>query len=138
LTETAEAIGVRFLGMRRDVEELYPLMDIFALPSHREGFPRAAMEAAAAGVPIVATNIRGCRQVVDNGVNGLLIPLHDPDALAEALRLLGEDTDRRLSMGKASRAKAEAEFDEDLVVSRVISCYDDLTQRKIRSWDASP
>ena len=62
----AEA-GVIFLGERRDVEALYPGFDLFVLPSHREGFPRSAMEAAACGLPIVASDIRGCRQVVDHG-----------------------------------------------------------------------
>ncbi|MEA2057639.1 MAG: glycosyltransferase family 4 protein, partial [Actinomycetota bacterium] len=78
----AEQEGVRFLGMRSDVDALYGAMDIFVLPSHREGFPRAAMEAAATGIPVVATDIRGCREVVDPGVNGLLVPVRDADALA--------------------------------------------------------
>ena len=60
-------------------------MDVFCLPSHREGFPRAAMEAAASGLPVVASDIRGCRQVVDPGVTGTLVPARDPAALARAL-----------------------------------------------------
>ncbi len=68
---TAESAGVRFLGMRDDVDRLYAAMDIFVLPSHREGFPRSAMEAAAMGLPVVATDIRGCRQVVADGVDRL-------------------------------------------------------------------
>ena len=82
----AEAIGnVSFLGERKDVEDLYPGMDLFVLPSYREGFPRSAMEATACGVPVVATDIRGCRQVVDDGTTGLLVPVRDPAALAGAL-----------------------------------------------------
>ena len=80
LVEAAAADGVRFLGMRDDVDRLYAAFDVFVLPSHREGFPRAAMEAAAMGLPVVATDIRGCRQVVDDGVTGMLVPVADPVA----------------------------------------------------------
>ncbi len=112
--------GVRFLGMRTDVDRLYTAMDIFALPSYREGFPRAAMEAAAMHLPIVATDIRGCREVVIPGENGLLIPRGDATALADALQLLGADADLRHTMGNAGRARAERHFDEDAVVQRVV------------------
>ncbi len=126
----AEAAGVRLLGMRDDVDELYAAMDMFILPSHREGFPRAAMEAAASGLPVIATDIRGCRQVVDDGVNGLRIPVRDPDAIAAAITRLGDDADLRRVMGKASRAKAEAEFDENRVVDRVVTAYRHVAERK--------
>ncbi len=79
----AEALGnVTFLGHRDDVEELYPAFDVYALASHREGFPRSAMEAAAMARPVIATNIRGCRQVVDDGHTGLLVPVRDAATLA--------------------------------------------------------
>ncbi|MDQ3178702.1 MAG: glycosyltransferase family 4 protein, partial [Actinomycetota bacterium] len=73
----ARAAGVTFLGHRDDVEVLLGAFDLFVLASHREGQPRAAMEAAASGLPIVATDIRGCRQVVDDGVTGRLVPAFD-------------------------------------------------------------
>ena len=73
MVDAARARGAQFLGHRDDVDALYAAMDVFVLASHREGFPRAAMEAAAMGVPVVATDIRGCRQVVDDGVNGVLV-----------------------------------------------------------------
>jgi glycosyltransferase involved in cell wall biosynthesis len=115
--------GVLFLGHRDDVDELYTAMDIFVLPSHREGFPRAAMEAASSGLPIVATDVRGCREVVENEVSGLLVPVLDPEALAKAIARLGNDPGLRQSMGRAGRTKALAEFDERLVVSTVIAAY---------------
>src|SRR5262249_26834516 len=68
----AEANGVRFLGHRDDVDRWYAAMDGFVLASRREGFPRAAMEASAMGLPVVATNIRGCREVVEPGITGTL------------------------------------------------------------------
>ena len=119
--------GTIFLGHRDDVESVYPLFDVFVLPSYREGFPRAAMEAAAAGVPVVATDIRGCRQVVADGDNGLLVPAADPSRLAAALRSLVEDRALRRSMAAASRRKAEAEFDEASVVRIVTAAYSGLS-----------
>jgi glycosyltransferase involved in cell wall biosynthesis len=121
--DRARRDGVRFLGHRADVERLLPAFDTFALPSHREGFPRAAMEAAASGLPVVATDVRGCRQVVDSEVTGLLVPRGDSTALALALDRLGADPELRRTFGRAGRAKAEAEFDEDAVVRRVLDAY---------------
>lgn len=123
LIAKAGETGVSFLGMRTDVDDLYSAMDIFVLPSHREGFPRAAMEAAAMALPIVATDIRGCRQVVDEGVNGTLVPVLDPAALAAAIGRLGEDDVVRRSMGEASRRIALERFDERRVVDIVMEAY---------------
>jgi glycosyltransferase involved in cell wall biosynthesis len=127
---TARASGVRFLGMRTDVDELYRAMDIFVLPSHREGFPRAAMEAAAMGLPVVASDIRGCREVVDHGVNGLLFPVRDAQALEAAIKKLGEDDAARARMGEAGPRKARTSFDEDQVVAIVLDTYRRLAHRK--------
>jgi glycosyltransferase involved in cell wall biosynthesis len=112
--------GVVFLGMRDDVDVLYRAMDFFVLPSHREGFPRAAMEAAASGLPLIVTDIRGCREVVEDGVNGLLVPVLDPQALRAAIAKLGNDAELRRSMAKAARVKAVREFDEQRIVRTVI------------------
>jgi glycosyltransferase involved in cell wall biosynthesis len=122
--------GVRFLGMRDDVDRLYGAMDLFVLPSWREGFPRAAMEASASGLPVVATDVRGCRQVVDDGVTGLLVPVRDGAALARAIESLGDDADRRRRMGEAAVARAHAEFDEQRVVDIVLDTYRDIARRK--------
>jgi glycosyltransferase involved in cell wall biosynthesis len=128
--DAARADGVVFLGQRGDVERLYPAMDLFTLPSHREGFPRAAMEAAAAGLPVVATDIRGCRQVVEPGVNGLLVPVDDPVALAQALQSLGDDDARRADMSTTARAIAQERFDERDVVARVMDTYRSVASAK--------
>ena len=128
--EAAEKAGVVFLGQRDDVERLYGAMDVFVLPSHREGFPRAAMEAAASGLPIVATDVRGCRQVVDDGVTGLLVPVRDPDRLAAAITALGDDRDRRAAMGAAAAERARDEFDERRVVDIVLGAYRQVAARK--------
>lgn len=118
----AEA-GVRFLGGRDDVARLYAGMDIFVLASHREGFPRSAMEAAAMGLPVVATNIRGCRQVVDDGITGLLVPARDEHALASAISALASAPDRRETFGAAGREKATREFDEQRCIAITLETY---------------
>jgi glycosyltransferase involved in cell wall biosynthesis/ribosomal protein S18 acetylase RimI-like enzyme len=128
--ENARAAGVRFLGMRTDIQDLYSAMDLFVLPSHREGFPRAAMEAAAMGLPVVATDIRGCRQVVDDGVNGLLVPVLDPPALAAAITKLGSDRETLASMSEASARIARERFDENAVVDKVMASYRDGLKAK--------
>ena len=82
---------VVFAGWREDVRDLLALMDVFVLASWREGIPRSAIEAAAMGTPLVLTDIRGCREVVRDGIEGLLVPPRDPAALTAAIeRLLGD------------------------------------------------
>ena len=124
--ERAERHGVRFLGQRDDVDALYRAMDLYVLASWREGFPRSAMEAAAMGLPIVATDIRGCRQVVDHDDTGLLVPVRDGPALADAIGSLVADPARRAVMGQRARARAEAEFDQRRVIERTLAAYDRL------------
>jgi glycosyltransferase involved in cell wall biosynthesis len=118
--------GVTFLGLRDDVEALYTAMDLFALATYREGFPRAAMEAAAMGLPVVATNVRGCRQVVDDGVTGTLVPVRDAGALAGAIAALARDPSTRRRMGAAAREKARREFDQRHVIDLTLGVYDRL------------
>jgi len=113
----------RWLGQRNDIPELLACCDIYALPSWREGFPRSAIEAAAMGLPIVATNIRGCRQVVQDGVTGLLVPLRNITSLAAAIERLVNDVGLRGKMGRAGFEKARREFDENKVVEIVLDEY---------------
>ena len=125
---TAEA-GVRFLGAYEQVERLYAAMDLYVLASYREGFPRSAMEAAAMGIPIVATDIRGCRQVVDDGRTGLLVPTRDPGALAEAIERLVAEPELRAQMGVAAHDKAVAQFDDRRQVQITLEVYEGLLGR---------
>ncbi|MEM7141890.1 MAG: glycosyltransferase family 4 protein [Actinomycetota bacterium] len=125
----AEESGVRFLGHRDDMVDLYGAFDVYALASHREGFPRSAMEASAMGLPVVASDIRGCRQVVRPRVTGTLFPVDDAAALADALRpLIGDDV-RRRRMGDAARARAREHFDDRDVVATTLRTYDWLLAR---------
>ncbi|MCU1351631.1 MAG: glycosyltransferase [Acidimicrobiales bacterium] len=130
----AEAAGVRFLGARDDVTRLYGAMDVHVLASHREGFPRAAMEAAAMGLPIVATDVRGCRQVVEDGVTGLLVPPRDPEALARAIATLVDDPGLRHRMGAAGAVKAAREFDERRCIDDTLATY----RRLLRARGLAP
>lgn len=129
LDAAAEA-GVRFLGLRDDMPDVYAAFDVFVLASHREGFPRAAMEAAAAGLPVVATDIRGCRQVVEPGRTGLLVPPRDPGALRAALAMLVGDAAARRALGDAGAHLARERFDERAVVARVLACYGEVADAR--------
>lgn len=126
LIDSACSAGVRFLGLRPDVDDLYHAMDVYVLASHREGFPRSAMEAAATGLPIVATDIRGCRQVVTDGANGRLVPVGDEQRLAGAVERLVADSELRRSWGEASLERAQREFDQQRCIDITLATYDRL------------
>ena len=123
LIEQARQRGVVFLGHRDDVDRLLAAFDVFALASYREGVPRVAMEAAASQLPVVATDIRGCRQVVDHGTSGWLVPPREVEPLATALEHLIVDADLRQRFGLAALAKARAELDETHVLDRLFDGY---------------
>jgi glycosyltransferase involved in cell wall biosynthesis len=125
----AEADGVVFAGRRDDVDDVYRALDVYVLASYREGFPRSAMEAAAMALPIVATDIRGCRQVVDDTHTGFLVPARDAGALADAIERLVVDDDLRAKMAEAARAKAVAEFDQQTVIDITLDAYRDTLSR---------
>jgi glycosyltransferase involved in cell wall biosynthesis len=120
--DAASRSGVVFLGHRDDVERVYAAIDVLALPSHREGFPRAPMEAAAMGVPSIVTDVRGCREVVEPDRTGIVIGLRDPEALRAAITRLGDDG-LRAAYGAAAHSKAERDFDDHAVVARVFRTY---------------
>ncbi len=124
--------GVIFTGDRADVVDLYAAMDLFVHASYREGFPRSAMEAAAMGLPIVATNIRGCRQVVVDEVTGVLVPVRDDVALARALLRLVNEPGTRARMSRAARANARVEFDDQRVIARTLESYATLREQARR------
>jgi glycosyltransferase involved in cell wall biosynthesis/ribosomal protein S18 acetylase RimI-like enzyme len=111
---------VVFAGWREDVRDLMALMDVFVLPSWREGLPRSAIEAAATGLPLVLTDIRGCREVARDGIEGFLVPVRDPVRLAGSISELLADEALRTRMGIAARARAEERFDERRVVASVV------------------
>jgi glycosyltransferase involved in cell wall biosynthesis len=128
----ARGIGVRFLGHRHDLARFYAAMDIHVLASHREGFPRSPMEAAAMRVPVVATDVRGCRQVVDDGVTGFLVPPRQGAPLAAAIAQLAGNPALRRSMGEAGRRKAERDFDQQHCIDLTLDTYRRLLAKTAR------
>jgi glycosyltransferase involved in cell wall biosynthesis len=120
---------VEFWGWSDDMPDVMARASIVCLPSYHEGLPKALIDAAAAGRPIVATDIAGCRAVVVNGENGLLVAPRDHVALAAALLVLLRDTGLRLKMGRAGRRIAEARFDVALVVKETLAVYSNLEDR---------
>ena len=115
--------NVVFAGFREDMPRIYRSMDVFVLPSYREGAPRSVMEAMASGRPVVATDIAGCRDQVVNGETGILVPPGDVDSLEAALLRLIDDVVLRRQLGNAGRAHAREHFDEQAVCDRLVRCY---------------
>jgi glycosyltransferase involved in cell wall biosynthesis len=114
---------VKFTGFRDDTPDLLAIMDVFVLPSHREGMPRTILEAMAAGKPVVATNIRGCREEVLDEATGLLVPVCNSDALAEAILRILSDDELAHRIGEAGRKRVQEEFDEADVLRRQVDVY---------------
>jgi glycosyltransferase involved in cell wall biosynthesis len=114
---------VRFAGLRDDIPRLLKALDIFVLPSWREGMPRSIIEAMATGLPVVATDIRGCREEVIHGESGLLVPPRNPRKLGEAILSLVCDDAQAKRMGKRGRELALEWFNEDAVIERQIEAY---------------
>lgn len=120
---------IKWLGFQKDIKTILEQCHIMAFPSYyREGVPKSLIDVCAVGRPIVTTNSIGCKDVVDDGVNGFLVPIKDSEALADKLRILIEDKDLRIKMGKASRQKAEQEFAIEKVVQKHLAIYDQVGQ----------
>ena len=118
---------VEYLGATTDVRPHLKQADCVVLPSYREGTPRALLEAAAMGRPLIATDVPGCREVVEDGVNGYLCKVRDVDDLAHAMmRMIRLPPDQRTSMGAAGRERIERQFDEQLVIARYLAALEDL------------
>lgn len=117
-------------GYRNDVPVILSLLDLFAMPSYREGMPRSLLEAMASGLPVVATDIRGCREEVVDGETGLLVPPRDYYALGEAVLKILSDGDLAAGMGRAGRERVLDHFDERTVTGLQVERLDSLTGRK--------
>ncbi|MDD2267531.1 glycosyltransferase family 4 protein [Sulfuricurvum sp.] len=126
VTETfmKEQTAIHYLGHQTNICHILAQSDIFVLPSYyREGLPRTSMEAASMGLPIVTTDVVGCRETVDDGVNGFLVPPHNINALANAIEKLISNPDLRSQMGQAGREKALKEFDIATIVDKHLEVY---------------
>lgn len=123
IAELSRTGSVFFLNWRDDVSKWYGAMDIFVLPSHREGMPRACMEAAAMELPVIATDIRGCREVVEKNETGILVPVGDSRALVQAIESLVGDKEQRARFGRNGRQYVLKNFDHKLVLQRLSDFY---------------
>jgi glycosyltransferase involved in cell wall biosynthesis len=117
---------IEWLGHVDDMAPLLAKVQIVALPSYREGLPKTLIEAAACGLALVATDVPGCREVVTDGVDGLLVPMGDATALADAIRRLDDDPAMRQRLGAAALAKVLARFDERIVVEQTLKVYQEI------------
>lgn len=123
----AEGVA-EFLGFRRDIARIFRESHLVALPSYREGLPKVLIEAAACGRAVVTTDVPGCRDAIEDGVTGLLVPVRDAGALADALQRLIENPEERRAMGRAGRDLAEREFAIENVVDAHVAIYDELLE----------
>jgi len=117
---------VEWLGHVDDMPALFASVDMVVLPSYREGLPKGLIEAAACALPLVTTDVPGCREVVSDGVDGLLVPVRNPEALAHAITRLSDDPAFAARLGQAARAKALARFDARIVVADTMAVYREL------------
>lgn len=117
---------VTWLGHVDDMVALLGAVDIVVLPSYREGLPRTLVEAAACGLPLITADVPGCREVVSDGIDGLLVPVKNSEAIAQAIQTLLEEPALARRLGEAARAKARNYFDERIVIERTLGVYEEL------------
>lgn len=118
---------MEWLGHVDDMPTLLASVDVVVLPSYREGLPKTLIEGAACALPIVTTDVPGCREVVTHEVDGLLVPAKDASALAQAIARLQDDPALAQRLGTAARQKALAQFDERIVNKRTLEVYRELS-----------
>lgn len=117
---------VHLLGLRRDIPDVLRSLDLFVLPTHQEAFGTSFLEAQAMGVPVIGTDVGGVGEAVNAGVSGLLVPPHDPQALAAAILALGRDPQRRSAMSAAGRPWVLAEHSTGKMAERMLALYREL------------
>jgi glycosyltransferase involved in cell wall biosynthesis len=132
---TWEKNGVlQYLGKTDDVRPCLADADCIVLPSYREGVPRSLLEAAAMARPIIATDVVGCKDIVDHNINGLLCQVRDADDLAEKMMQMIEfSPEKRLDMGAQGRRKVTAQFDEKIVIRKYLDMIDEIAAASERN-----
>jgi glycosyltransferase involved in cell wall biosynthesis len=125
---------VFWLGSTQRIEDVLAQVDCVVLPSYREGLPRSLLEAGAMGLPVIATNVPGCREVVGHGTNGLLCEPRSADSLLDAMRrFCNMPVHEREFMGARGREIVEQSYDEKIVVSATLEAVESCTSRKTDS-----
>jgi len=118
---------VEWWGHRDDIEYVYANSTIACLPSYREGLPKSLLEASACGLPVVTANVPGCRELISDGVNGILVPPQNPYLLADAIETLLKSPELREIMGYNGRKIVESEFSIDIVTNSTLRLYKDIS-----------
>lgn len=129
---------LRWLGHVEDMPELFRNVDIVVLPSYREGLPKGLIEAAASGCALVATDVPGCRQVVEHEVDGLRVAAKSWAELARAIERLAIDPALRTRLGAAARKKALDRFDERIIIERTLETYRGTLRSRGSNFEAPP
>ncbi|MGZ4959598.1 MAG: glycosyltransferase family 4 protein [Methylomonas sp.] len=117
---------ISWLGYQDNIAEFWHDTHIAVLPSYREGLPKSLLEAAACGRPIVTTDTSGCKEIVQNGVNGFLVPVRDANGLADALEKLILNTELRQKMGQAGREMVKHMFSDEIIIAETLKVYREL------------
>jgi glycosyltransferase involved in cell wall biosynthesis len=128
ITERNLQDRIILLGRRNDIPELLSISNVFVLTSIREGLPRSAMEAMAMEKPVVAYNIRGVRDLIEDGINGFLVPFGDVKALSEKIIYLMKHPEITEEMGKKGREKVEREFSLDVILLQMEALYKEILE----------
>ncbi|RME87382.1 MAG: glycosyltransferase, partial [Zetaproteobacteria bacterium] len=118
--------SVRWLGLRDDVPQLLSLADVFVCSSHEEGFSNAVMEAMAAGVAVVATDVGGNREMLENGRLGVLVPARSPEAMAQAIVRLARDPRLREDLGRNAAATVQEKYTPEAMTDAYLRLYRSL------------
>jgi glycosyltransferase involved in cell wall biosynthesis len=126
----AAGLGIRAIPFQSDIAPYYLVMDLFVLPTHREGFPNTVLEAQAAERPVVTTMATGAIDSVVDGKTGILVPVGDPEALAKAIMTLLRDPAKARSMALAGRQRAEREFRQEIVWRELAKLYRQLLEER--------
>lgn len=133
VAETMTAVNngiIRYIEFQKDITPYIKAAHCVVLPSYKEGMSNSLLEAAAAGRPLITSDVSGCREIVDDGINGYLCTARDSNSLYDCMkRFLSLSNEERLQMGAASRKKVEAEFDRKIVTTRMLDLVTLLTSR---------
>lgn len=121
---------IEWRGRQENMPEVYSQAHVVVLPSHREGFPKTVIEAAACGRPVITTDVPGCRDAIIPDETGMLVPVKDPAALAHAMIDLINNKDKRTRLGKAGRKLVEEKYSTDIINSQFLDLYNNLMKKK--------
>ena len=122
--KTWESLGyIRYLGLVKDMKQLYKKVHVGILPSYREGLPKSLLEAASSGKPIITTDVPGCNEIVKNEFNGLIVPPKDSNELMKAMKKLILNKKLRISMGKKGRELIKKNFSNSKATKDIVNLY---------------